>query len=65
MANITRLPLVKRTSVHWAQLTGIVVLDPDGWDRQNFDYSWYEETIDWLEFMDRVSGSTTLMKLEN
>ncbi|UYE96224.1 hypothetical protein [Vibrio alginolyticus] len=65
MISRERLPLVKRTSVHWAQLTGIVVMDPDGWDRQNFEYSWYEETITILEFWDRVYNSTTLMKLEN
>lgn len=40
-------------------------MDPDGWDRVNFEYSWYEETITILEFWDRVANSTTIMKLEN
>ena len=38
----------------------VIVYDPDGWDRTNYDFSWYEEQITQEEFNDRVSNSTTL-----
>ena len=31
----------------------MMILDPDGWDRNNFDYSWFEEKITWKEFIKR------------
>jgi hypothetical protein len=34
------------------------ILDPDGWDRVNFDYSWKEEQISEYEFNRRVMAST-------
>lgn len=37
---------------------GILVADPDGWDRKNFQYSFYEEAISWDEFMKRLGMST-------
>ena len=40
-----------RTSEEWQTLQpDTVVLDPDGWDRQNFQYSWYEELITLTEY---------------
>jgi len=34
------------------------ILDPDGWDRSNFNYSFYEEKINSVEFFKRLSIST-------
>jgi hypothetical protein len=34
------------------------ILDPDGWDRQNLQYSLYEELITKDEFKHRLSSST-------
>lgn len=41
----------------WAELTGVVVLDPDGWDRSNFTASW-SEPITLEEFRSRTYMST-------
>ena len=41
----------------WCLLLGFEVLDPDGWDRTNFQESW-NEPITRDEFMRRVSKST-------
>ena len=35
-------------------------MDPDGWDRQNFKYSWFEELITQQEFNIRVMSSTCI-----
>lgn len=37
-----------------------MVLDPDGWDRKNFDYSWNEELITLGEYKERLSKSTCM-----
>jgi hypothetical protein len=48
-----------RTSEEWQKLQpDTVVLDPDGWDRQNFEYSWHEELISLAEYGKRVNSST-------
>jgi hypothetical protein len=44
----------KRTSKEWQVIfPEIVVIDPDGWDRKNFDYSWNEEKIGVQEYFKR------------
>ena len=48
----------KRTSQEWAILCTHIILDPDGWDRSNYQYSWYEEKITRKEFEDRLILST-------
>lgn len=49
-----------RTSEEWMDFLkpGARVLDPDGWDRQNFNYSWNEEPITSEEFENRFYQST-------
>ena len=49
-----------KTSQQWQAQFGCMVYDPDGWDRGNYEYSWYEERISESEFKERVSNSTTL-----
>lgn len=49
--------LLKMHSLFWQNVTGIEVLDPDGWDRRNFEESW-QEAITLEEFMRRASKST-------
>ena len=46
------------TSDVWAKELEAVVIDPDGWDRRNFKFSWYEEKITRAEFDRRFSRST-------
>lgn len=46
-----------RTSDEWQEATGIRVLDPDGWNRRDFERSWSERiTVD--EFRRRCWPST-------
>jgi hypothetical protein len=52
-----------KTSQEWNEdlqslYPDFVVMDPDGWDRRNYPYSWYEELITKEEFEKRVARST-------
>lgn len=49
-----------KTSAEWNEdlAEGIHVIDPDGWDRVNFQISWYDEKIDREEFERRFMLST-------
>ena len=52
---------IKKSSQQWQSLYPYPkVLDPDGWDRENYDYSWYIELITLEEYNIRVSNSTCL-----
>lgn len=54
----------KRTSEEWQKVySHIIVLDPDGWDRKNYQYSWFEEEITEEEFVNRVMTSTCKRKI--
>ena len=51
----------KKTSEEWQKLfPETVVHDPDGWDRKNFQYSWYEELITFSEYNRRLLQSTLI-----
>ena len=50
--------LITKTSEEWNAIHQIKILDPDGWDRRNFKYSFYKELITETEFMKRISIST-------
>lgn len=52
-----------RTSEDWQKLVqavypDFVIMDPDGWDRKNYQYSWHEELITQEEFEKRTGQST-------
>lgn len=51
-----------KTSEEWLKEQDRIekVLDPDGWDRSNFQYSFYEEKISKEEFDKRVFSSTCM-----
>lgn len=50
-----------KTSERWQDLyPNPRVLDPDGWDRTNYDYSWGEELISYKEYQRRISLSTCM-----
>lgn len=42
----------------------VEVIDPDGWDRKNFEYSWYKERISQKEFEKRLMESTCKFNLD-
>jgi hypothetical protein len=57
----------KQTSDKWYEELYIrpskhlmIIYDPDGWDRTNYQYSYFEEEITRDEFERRVSESTCL-----
>ena len=39
-----------KTSEEWSNYCPFTVLAPDGWDRKNYQYSWFEERITKMEF---------------
>lgn len=49
------------SSEQWCKLSGITVLDPDGWNRQNpnFQHDWKTVKISFSEFWERCCMSTT------
>lgn len=54
----------KKTSAEWINdpsYKDVRVLDPDGWDRTNYNYSWNEELITESEFISRLFQSTLMM----
>ena len=52
---------IKLPSRIWQAIhSEITVLDPDGWDRKNYDYSWNIEEISLREYVKRLFISTTL-----
>lgn len=54
-----------KTSDEWQKEDPqVTILDPDGWDRQNFQFSWYEEKITKKEFDRRVMKSTCQLKMK-
>jgi hypothetical protein len=52
----------KRTSKDWQEelKEAVVVYDGDGWDRQNWHFSWEQELITKEEFLNRAVLSTCL-----
>jgi hypothetical protein len=54
----------KKCSDDWlceAQYRRFIVVDPDGWDRMNFEASWAEEITE-PEFNARLMGSSVLLR---
>ena len=52
---------ILRTSSDWLALNPVLkIMDPDGWDRSDFIYSFYEEKISLKEFKNRLSKSSVI-----
>ena len=53
---------VEKTSQEWydelRKTENIVIMDPDGWDRTNYKYSFTEELITKEKFNERLSRSS-------
>jgi len=47
-----------RTSKEWNKIFKYGIIDPDGWDRTNYEYSFNEEIITYGEFITRALQST-------
>lgn len=66
MNNKTNTTPITKTSNEWIkeeEYTEIIIMDPDGWDRQNYEYSFNEELITKEEFFNRLSLSTCMHKV--
>lgn len=53
--------MTKRSADEWLaqpEYQGVIVMDPDGWDRSNYEESW-SERIDQKEFERRLGRSTS------
>jgi hypothetical protein len=53
------------TSDQWLQQPAyqrFTVLDPDGWDRLNYEFSFLQELITEAEFNARLVGSTVIIR---
>lgn len=57
-----------KTSQEWERLVPseykLIIMNPDGWDRKNFQYSFYEEKITKVEFINRLASSTIMGNLD-
>lgn len=54
--------MVKKTSQQWQEENmKTIVIDPDGWDRTNYKYSWFEEQITREEYSSRLEKSTVML----
>jgi hypothetical protein len=55
---------MKKTSKDWyaeiLQGLGFCLMDPDGWDRKNYEFSFNEELISKEEFVKRIMYSTCI-----
>lgn len=53
---------MKKTSQEWLESIDpkhkLKILDPDGWDRNNYEFSFNEEKIEKEEFDKRLGSST-------
>ncbi len=57
---------ILETSEYWLKLKNdnsflqTVIMDPDGWDRSNYNYSFFKERISRQEFENRLMQSTCM-----
>ena len=53
---------ILKTSAEWlkSDCPEITILDPDGWDRKNYEYSFNIEKVDFEEFQQRLVESTCM-----
>jgi len=58
----------KKTSEQWfSELSapkGLCIINPDGWDREHFDQSWFFEKITKEEYMDRIFRSVCVYQID-
>lgn len=62
---MTEVKTLLLTSKEWCRRTNTTVLDPDGWDRTNYEYSFNEELISYFTFNLRKCSSTCVLHLRN
>lgn len=56
---------IKKTSEYWQKYYDMIIYDPDGWNRTNYNYSWKQEKITYKEFELRAIRSTLVPRYEH
>lgn len=51
-----------KTSAEWQTVHGHCIIDPDGWDRKNYQFSFNEELVTEMEYFTRLSTSTIALQ---
>lgn len=56
-----------KTSKEWKELLcpKVIIMDPDGWDRSDYDYSFNQEKISKEEFNRRLCTSTCMWNTDH
>ena len=49
-------------AIHREDKGNVIIMDPDSWDRTNYEYSFNEELITQMEFTIRLGMSTVLFQ---
>lgn len=57
MSNFGFQPPARYSPEVWCQMFDIIILDPDGWDRSNFDEDW-AKALTREEFVKKMMVST-------
>lgn len=55
---------VLKTSKDWNLIRQAIIMDPDGWDRKNYDYSFNVELITEEEFNRRLFASSQMFRIQ-
>jgi hypothetical protein len=59
------MDIILKTSEEWQKDNPFPqVLDPDGWDRKNYEYSWFKEKLSYSEYEYRVIRSTCELQIK-
>lgn len=59
------MKIVQTASENWQRmLSDIIVYDPDGWNRTNFQFSWFEEQITKEEYLRKRMFSTCVFNTD-
>jgi hypothetical protein len=53
---------ILNTSAVWQKKHGHVIMDADGWDRMNYQFSFHEELITEKEYFNRLQKSTIMIQ---
>lgn len=55
-----------KTSAEWQEeIPNPKIINPDGWDRENFKHSWSEEKISKEEYLRRSAKSTVYKRKDD
>ena len=56
---------IKKVSSEWIKSYGLEIVDPAGWDKNDFNYSFNKEKITQSEFLNRLNNSLCRRMFKN